>query len=197
MDGQDELHGRWIVLLGPPGCGKGTQGERIAAALGIPAISTGELLRRAMADGTPLAKRVEAIVASGGLVDDATMLEFVRARIAAPDARRGVVLDGHPRTVPQAQDLDALLALEGRHLDAVVSIRVPETALVTRLVGRGRSDDRPDVIRERLRLYREATAPLVDYYRRRRLLHEVDGDREIGKVTADILAVFARSGVAA
>lgn len=197
MDVHDGSHTLWIVLLGPPGCGKGTQGERVAATLGIPAVSTGDLLRRAMAEGTALGERVEAIVASGGLVDDATMLELVRARIAEPDARRGVVLDGHPRTVPQAQDLDALLALDGGHLDAVVSIRVPEPALVARLAGRGRSDDRPDVIRQRLRLYGEATAPLVDYYRRRRLLHEVDGDREIGAVTADILAVFARSGVAA
>lgn len=182
-----------VVLLGPPGCGKGTQGSRIAAALGIPAVSTGDLLRRAMADGTPLGKRVEAVVSCGGLVDDETMLDLVRARLSEPDARRGVVLDGHPRTLLQAQDLDALLAVDGRHLDAVVAIDVDEATLVTRLAGRGRSDDRPDVIRERLRLYRAATAPLVDYYRRRGLLREIDGHRTVDAVTADILAVVTRA----
>ena len=181
-----------IVLLGPPGSGKGTQGTRIATALGIPTVSTGDLLRRAMADGTPLGRRVEAIVSSGGLVDDETMLDLVRTRLAEPDARRGFVLDGHPRTLPQAQDLDALLAADGRSVDAVVSIDVPEATLVTRLAGRGRSDDRPEVIRERLRLYREATAPLVDYYRRRGLLREIDGDRAVETVTADILARLTR-----
>lgn len=181
-----------IVLLGPPGSGKGTQGTRIASALGIPAVSTGDLLRRAMADGTPLGRRVEAIVSSGGLVDDETMLELVRTRLAEPDARRGFVLDGHPRTLPQAQDLDALLAADGRVVDAVVSIDVPEATLVARLAGRGRSDDRPEVVRERLRLYREATAPLVDYYRRRGLLRDVDGDRTVETVTGDVLARLTR-----
>ncbi len=197
MDASARPRGVRIVLLGPPGSGKGTQGVRVARRLGVPAVSTGELLRRAIAAGSPLGKRVETIVARGGLVDDDTMLELVRIRLSADDAVHGVVLDGHPRTVPQAEQLDALLAADARRLDAAVSICVPEAALVQRLAARGRNDDRPEIIRERLRVYRESTAPLIAYYRRRRLLHEVDGDGAVETVTAAILARFEQAGAAA
>lgn len=179
-----------IVLLGPPGCGKGTQGEVLAQRLGISAISTGDLLRRTMTEGSGLGKRIEGIVTSGGLVDDATMLALVRARLAAPDCGKGCLLDGYPRTVPQAEAFEALLRVDGRQLHAVVAITAPDEILVERLALRGRSDDRPEVIRERLRVYREATAPLIAWYGERGLLRTVDGNRPIDTVTADIVAAL-------
>jgi adenylate kinase len=180
-----------IVLLGPPGSGKGTQAALIARRLDVPAVSTGDLLRRAVAQGSPIGRRVADVVARGGLVDDATMRDLVRARLAEGDARHGVVLDGYPRTVRQAEDLDAILAAAGHRLDAVVLMRVPEATLVERMGGRRRGDDRPDVIRQRLRVYGETTAPLVEHYRRRHLLHEVDGNRAIDTVAADVLVAVA------
>ena len=181
-----------VVLLGPPGAGKGTQAQLLAARLGVPAISTGDMLREAVAAGSDLGKRVEGVMAAGGLVDDALMAEVVRERLAKPDARAGFLLDGYPRTLPQAKTLEGILA-SGQQLDAVVMVDVPEEELVRRALLRGRADDGADVVRERQRVYREKTAPLIGYYGGRGLLYEIDGHQPVEEVTASL---FAALGVA-
>ena len=179
-----------IVLLGPPGAGKGTQAELLAGQLGVPAISTGDMLREAVADGSELGGKVQGIMASGALVDDATMAEVVRERLAKPDALKGFLLDGYPRTLPQAETLAGILREAGRDLDAVLLVDVPEDELVRRALLRGRGDDKEEVIRERLRVYREKTEPLIGYYRERGLLREIDGNRPVEDVTAGMLGLF-------
>jgi adenylate kinase len=174
-------------MLGAPGSGKGTQAELLARMLLVPAISTGEMLRQAVAEKSDLGERVKGTMASGALVDDELMSEVVRHRLDRKDAGRGFLLDGYPRTPAQAATLDALLADQGQQLDAVVLLDVPEVVLVSRAVARRRADDLESVVRERLRVYREKTEPLVAHYAERGLLRRVDGDREIGAVTASIL----------
>jgi len=198
-------HGGYrLILLGPPNSGKGTQAGRIAERLGIPAISTGDMLRQAVAAGTELGRRVEEILASGELVDDATMAEVVRERLREGDTRPGFLLDGYPRTLPQAETLEAILGERGEELDAAVLVEVPEEELLARALGRGRDDDTEEVLRERFRVYREKTAPLVGYYEERDLLRRVDGDRPVPEVTSRIFHALgvadqgaARSGGAA
>lgn len=180
------------VLLGAPGSGKGTQAEFLAAALGVPAISTGAMLRDAVALGSALGRKVEGIMASGALVDDALMAEVVRERLGQPDAARGFLLDGYPRTTGQAATLDSILEARQERLDAVVMLDVPEPVLVGRAVARQRADDREEVVRERLRVYREKTEPLVEHYDRRNLLRRVDGERTVGEVTAAILKMLGK-----
>lgn len=192
-DAADHLpnsRGARVVLLGPPGAGKGTQAQVLCQHLGVPAISTGDMLREAVAEGTPLGNKVQGIMASGALVDDATMAEVVRERLAKPDARRGYLLDGYPRTLPQAETLAGILRDAAQELDAVLLVDVPEDELVRRALLRGRGDDKEDVIRERQRVYREKTAPLIGYYRERGLLREIDGNRPIEDVTAAMLGLF-------
>jgi adenylate kinase len=179
-----------VVLLGPPGAGKGTQGQVLCRHLGVPAISTGDMLREAVAGGTPLGNKVRGIMASGELVDDATMADVVRDRLARPDAGRGYLLDGYPRTLSQAETLAGILRDAGQDLDAVLLVEVPEDELVRRTLLRGRADDQEAVIRERLRVYREKTAPLIGYYKERGLLREIDGNRPIEDVTARMLSLF-------
>ena len=168
-----------VVLLGPPGSGKGTQAKLLAERLGIPQISTGEMLRAAVREGTPLGQRVKAVMEAGELVSDDLMIALIRERIAAPDARAGFVLDGFPRTVDQAAALDRLLEGNGKDISAVVNLSVPDSALIDRLAGRSgqekRSDDRQETVLERLRVYHEKTEPLAEFYRGRRLLTDVDG----------------------
>ena len=178
------------MLLGPPNSGKGTQSKVLGERLGVPPISTGEMLREAVAEGSELGRRVADIMKSGELVDDATMAEVVRERLAKPDAQAGFILDGYPRTLPQAETLAGILGESGRGLDAAVLVQVPEEALVRRALGRGRADDREEVLRERLRVYGEKTAPLIGYYRGLGLLREVEGDLPIGEVTSRIVAVL-------
>jgi adenylate kinase len=178
---------RKLVLLGPPGSGKGTQAAILAGQLRVPHVSTGDMLREAVADGTALGERVAGIMNSGRLVDDDTMAEVVRERLARADARSGFILDGYPRTLPQAETLDRILPAAGDGLNAVLVLEVPEEELVERLGGRGREDDSEAVVRERLRVYREKTEPLVEYYRERRVLRSVDGDAPVEEVTARIL----------
>jgi adenylate kinase len=180
----------FLVLLGPPNSGKGTQAKILADHFGVPAISTGAMLREAVAEGSDLGRRVDAIMKSGELVDDETMAEVVRERLDRPDADRGFILDGYPRTVPQAETLETILAESGERLDAAVLIAVPEENLVRRALGRGRLDDREEVLRERFRVYGEKTAPLIGYYRERSLLREIDGDRPIGEVTTRIVGAL-------
>jgi adenylate kinase len=192
-----------VLLFGPPGSGKGTQAGLLAARLGVPAISTGETFRQAVAAGSELGRKVGAILALGNLVDDATTSEIVRGRLAQPDARRGFILDGFPRTLAQAETLEEILRSRGESLDAAVFLEVPDAEVVRRMSGRrdqaGRADDTPEVIRGRLRVYEEQTAPLVDHYGRRGLLRRVDGNRPVDEVAAAILAAvgFPAPGVSA
>lgn len=183
-------HASRMVLLGPPGAGKGTQAQVLAERLGIPAISTGEMLRAAVSEGSELGRKVDGIITSGGLVDDATMAEVVRERLAKVDACKGFLLDGYPRTLPQAETLEGILREEGCELDGVLLVDVPEEELVRRALARRREDDTEEVIRKRLRVYREKTAPLIGYYRERGLLREIDGDRPIEEVTAGMLGLL-------
>jgi len=189
-DGAENTAGSRVVLLGPPGAGKGTQAQVLCEHLGVPAISTGDMLREAVADGSELGGKVQGIMASGALVDDATMAEVVRERLAKPDALKGFLLDGYPRTLPQAETLAGILREAERQLDAVLLVDVPADELVRRTLLRGRADDQEDVIRERLRVYREKTEPLIGYYRERGLLLEIDGNRPVEEVTAGMLGLF-------
>jgi adenylate kinase len=183
-----------IVFLGPPGSGKGTQAKLLGKRLGLPAISTGDMLREAVRRETPLGLRARAIMEAGELVPDEVVIGLIRERIATADAARGFILDGFPRTVAQAQALDRLLEDSGSPLDAVVNLVVPEATLLERLIGRasqeGRSDDRPETIRERLRVYGEKNDPLVAFYERAGLLTRVDGLGAVDDVTARIDGVL-------
>jgi adenylate kinase len=181
---------RRLILLGPPNSGKGTQARHISERLGIPAISTGEMLRSAVAAGSELGRRVEKILADGALVDDATMAEVVRNRLERADTASGWLLDGYPRTPGQAATLEDILREREERLDAALLIEVPEDELVSRALGRGRADDREEVLRERLRVYREKTEPLVGYYRERGLLRCVEGDAPIEEVTSRIFSAL-------
>jgi adenylate kinase len=177
-----------LIMLGAPGAGKGTQAERLARARGIPKISTGDMLREAVANGSELGRRVRKIMEAGDLVGDDLMAEVVTERLEQPDAGKGFLLDGYPRTASQAETLRGILERGESTLDHVVFIQVPEEELVRRAILRQRgADDREEVVRERLRVYREKTEPLVDYYRRRGLLREIDGNRPVGEVRQSIL----------
>jgi adenylate kinase len=178
------------IFLGPPGSGKGTQAKLLGQRLEVPAISTGDILREAVRLGTPLGRRAKAIMEAGELVPDDVVIGLIRERIASPDARRGFLLDGFPRTIEQARALGRLLEGNGQTLDAVINLLVAEGSLVERMAGRAaledRTDDRPETVRERLRVYREKTAPLVDHYRALRLLRDVDGSGSIEEVSRRI-----------
>jgi adenylate kinase len=151
------------------------------------------MLREAVAEGSELGNKVQGIMALGALVDDALMADVVRDRLAKPDAGRGFLLDGYPRTLPQAETLAGVLADAGQDLDAVLLVDVPEDELVRRALLRGRADDQESVIRERLRVYREKTAPLIGYYRERGLLREIDGNRPVEDVTSQMFGLFDRA----
>lgn len=177
---------RRLVLLGPPGSGKGTQAEFLAERLSVPAISTGDMVRAAIASGSELGKQVKQVVAAGGLVDDNTMGRIVRQRLGEDDASHGYLLDGYPRTLPQAHTLASILEDMGQSLNGVLMINVPEDELVRRLLDRKRADDREEVIRHRLEVYRQQTEPLVDHYREQGKLLEIDGYQSIGEVATAI-----------
>jgi adenylate kinase len=177
-----------VVFLGPPGSGKGTQASALARELGVPAISTGDMLREAVANGSELGRRVRRIMESGELVGDDLMAEVVTERLAEDDTDRGFLLDGYPRTAAQAETLRGILENGAETLDHVVFIEVPEEELVRRAILRQRgADDKEDVVRERLRVYREKTEPLVDYYRSKGLLRRIDGNRPVDDVRRSIL----------
>ena len=177
-----------LVIMGPPGAGKGTQSGLIAEHYRIPAISTGDIFRAMKTAQTPLADQLRAIMDSGGYVSDEITNAIVAARLAEPDCEKGFLLDGYPRTVAQVETLDAELARTGRHLDAVISLLADVDEIVARLLKRaeieGRSDDNEDTIRVRLQVYAEQTAPLLEIYRERGILVEVDGLGPIDEVSA-------------
>ena len=185
-----------VVFFGPPGSGKGTQASRLASSLGIPQISTGDLLRANVARGTELGKVAKPIMESGALVPDDLVTRMLKERIEEPDAATGALFDGYPRTVPQAEALDRLLEEEGRSLTAVLFIDVPDPVIVGRLVKRaeieGRADDTPETVAARLRVYREKTEPLADLYRAHGVFHRIDGDRPVEAVGEDVLAAVKR-----
>jgi adenylate kinase len=181
-----------IVFFGPPGSGKGTQASRLAASLGIPQVSTGDLLRSHVGSGTPLGAIARPIMESGALVPDDLVTKMLKERLAEKDAVSGAIFDGYPRTVAQARSLDALLKEAGGGVDVVLFIDVPDAALVDRLLKRavleGRADDTTETIAERLRVYREKTAPLAELYAKAGLLVTIDGDRAVETVAADVAA---------
>jgi adenylate kinase len=176
-----------IIFLGPPGSGKGTQAKLLSERLGVPAISTGEILREAVRLGTPLGLRAKAVMEAGELVSDDLMISLIQDRLAKADASRGFILDGFPRTAQQALALEQLLSGNGQALSSVVNLSVPDAVVVDRLHGRaveqGRMDDRPETILERLRVYQEKTEPLVDFYRGRRLLNDVNGMGDVAEIS--------------
>ena len=202
-----------IIFLGPPGAGKGTQAQRICAALGIPQVSTGDILRRAIKEQTPTGLKAKSFIDAGKLVPDEVVIAIVEERLKEADCQKGYILDGFPRTVPQAEALDNIA-----HIDAVVELAVEDQQLVDRLSGRRvclkcgatnhvsqlngrtqcdcgeplvqRDDDKPETVLSSLKVYHDQTAPLVDFYEKKGLLHRIDGAKDRDAIYADILNVL-------
>lgn len=202
-----------IIFLGPPGAGKGTQAQRICAALGIPQVSTGDILRRAIKEQTPTGLKAKSFIDAGKLVPDEVVIAIVEERLKEADCQKGYILDGFPRTVPQAEALDGIA-----HIDGVVELAVEDQQLVDRLSGRRvclkcgatyhisqlngrtqcdcgeplvqRDDDKPETVLSRLKVYHDQTAPLVDFYEKKGLLHRIDGAKDRDAIYADILNVL-------
>ncbi len=182
-----------IVLFGPPGAGKGTQAKILTQTYGWPQLSTGEMLRAAVKAGTDLGKKVDAILAKGDLVPDDVVIGIIGERYDQPDCRSGAIFDGFPRTIPQAQALDTMLADRKRRIDVVLELKVNDAVLLQRVEQRikdsggvARADDNPETLKNRLEVYYKNTAPLLDYYRKQGKVVTVDGMASIGTVTAAI-----------
>ncbi|MGE0053944.1 MAG: adenylate kinase [Hyphomicrobium sp.] len=195
-----------LILLGPPGAGKGTQSEVLCKKLGIPQLSTGDMLRAAVKAGTPVGMKAKEIMAAGGLVPDEVVVGIIADRIAEPDCAKGFILDGFPRTLPQAAALDKLLKSKNKKLDYVVELKVDDTILVDRIENRARetlaaggtvrADDNAEALKTRLMAYYRETAPLTGYYFAHELLRTVDGMAPIDDVTRQIDGVLAAVGKA-
>lgn len=185
-----------LVLFGPPGAGKGTQAKVLVESRGLPQLSTGEMLRAAVKAGTPLGKKVDALLTKGELVPDDIVIDIIAQRYDQPDCAKGAVFDGFPRTIAQAEALDAMLAARGRKIDAVLELKVNDQVLLDRVEQRIkeggvlRSDDTPDTLRHRLGVYYKNTAPLLDYYGKQGKVVTVDGMASITAVTEKIAAVL-------
>jgi adenylate kinase len=185
-----------LVLLGAPGSGKGTQAEILKTELGVPHVSTGDLLRAAVKAGTPLGLKAKAVMDTGQLVSDDIVLAMLEDRIAQPDAAAGFILDGYPRNVAQCDALEALLARIGQPLEIAIKLDVPSELIVERIAGRaaaqGRKDDTPETVRERLRVYAEQTEPVANHFAQIGKLKVVDGVGELADVSRRILAALPR-----
>jgi adenylate kinase len=186
----------FILMLGAPGSGKGTQGQILAQRLGIPKIATGDILRAAMKAGTPVGKEAKRFYDAGNLVPDSVILELIKGELARPEAEQGAIFDGFPRTAAQAELVEKTLTARGQRLAHVLLLDVPEDELVQRLHGRavqeGRSDDTPETIRTRLAVYHQDTAPLVAYYGQRGIVHRVPGVGTIEDIAQQIKRVIGR-----
>lgn len=191
-----------LILVGPPGAGKGTQAARLVAKHGIPQLSTGDMLRAAVAAGTEVGLKAKAVMDAGGLVSDEIVVGIIRDRIGEADAKKGFILDGFPRTLAQAEALDQMLAENRIGLDAVIELRVDQSRLVSRIINRAeeakaagqpvRKDDDPEVFTQRLEAYNRDTAVVIPYYEKNGLLTVIDGMQPIDDVTAAIAAVLSK-----
>ena len=212
-----------IIFLGPPGVGKGTQAQHICKKYNIPQISTGDMFRQAIKEQTPLGKKADALMKEGKLIDDSITLGLIKERLQKPDCKNGYLLDGFPRTIPQAEGFDHLLKEMKQKLDAVISLVVDEAILITRLSGRRscpkcsavfhiettppkkknicdkcgekliqRDDDKSETVHKRMETYRTLTAPLIEYYKKKKLLHEINGDQEIKVVFGEIVKILEK-----
>jgi adenylate kinase len=187
-----------LVLFGPPGAGKGTQAKILTQKRGLPQLSTGEMLRAAIEAGTPLGLACKALMAKGELVSDETVIRIIAERYDRPDAANGAVFDGFPRTIPQAEALDRMLAERGRKIDLVLELKVDDAVLLSRVQARIkaggvlRSDDTPETLAHRLGVYYRNTAPLIDFYRGQGKLKTVDGMAPMEAVTAQIAKILDR-----
>jgi adenylate kinase len=179
-----------LVFIGPPGAGKGTQADRMIATYRLAHLSTGDMLRAARDAKTEIGRKADAFMSTGRLVPDEIIIAIIGERLAAPDCRGGYLLDGYPRTIAQAEALEPMLAARQTPLDVVLELAVPEEELFRRLAGRGRADDKPEVIRQRLVAYRDQTSPLLAYYQRQSLLRSIDGLGAVDEIFARIRQVL-------
>lgn len=188
-----------LLIVGPQGSGKGTQGVRIAEAFGIPAISTGDVFRAAVAEGSELGLQVKAIIEAGDLVSDELTSAVVRDRLAQTDAAEGFLLDGYPRNMAQVMHLDEFLEGRDESLDAVIELAVPRDESIARIAGRaaeqGRSDDTEEVIANRLAIYERETAPILEVYRTRGIVDDIDGVGSLDEITDRIIAALEARGL--
>lgn len=193
-----------LILLGPPGAGKGTQAQFLETSRGLKQLSTGDMLRAAIAAGTPVGREAKAIMDRGDLVPDEVVVGIIADRLKEPDCAKGVIFDGFPRTTAQAEALDGLLAAQGSKLEAVIEFAVDDAILIDRVMHRAketeaagkevRSDDRPDVFPNRLAKYHRDTKPLIEYYRSKGLLKTIDGMQSVDTVSSEIARILGTSG---